>query len=184
VTHDILKKYSQSETEMKEKVYTNCMNMFKDISNLEKADTTVPTRDVEANPNDLTLGDLQKQLLNGSSRSNGGTDRNLTEEESDAIERFKQKDKEMDDMIGQINDGLYSLKDKSDQMGSNIDRQSMAMENLDNEIQKTSDQLESSNNRLKNVLENYRSPSKFCMDVVLILMLLGLVAVIMNLAKT
>ena len=47
---------------MKEKVYTNCMNMFKDISNNEKADSTIPPRDVESG-NTTTLGDLQQRII-------------------------------------------------------------------------------------------------------------------------
>jgi len=175
------KKYSQAEVEMKEKVYNNCMNMFKDISNMEKQDTSIPQREID-NSNTVTLGELQQKLLSNRTPGGADADRSLTEDESAAIEKFKQKDKEMDVIIEQINSGLYTLKDKADLMGTTLDRQTLAMDSLGNEIDNASKQLESSNAKLKQILEKFRSPSKFCMDVVMILLLLGLVSLIVKMA--
>jgi chromosome segregation ATPase len=172
------KKYSSSDIAMKEKVYNNLRNMFTDISQMEKEDTALPSRVVD-DTNTTKLSDLNEQLL-GNRSVNTSTDRGLTDEEATALEKFKQKDNQMDELIGEITQGLYTLKDKSEGMGGKLDQQRVAMDELDTEIGKATNQLESSNAKLKKILEAYRSPSKFCMDVVLLLMLLGLAAVIYN----
>jgi len=70
------------------------------------------------------------------------------------------------------------LKDKADVMGNNLERQAVAMDALDKEINTTSDTLGSANAKLKNIITQFRSPAKFCMDIAMVIMLLILIGLI------
>lgn len=171
------KKYSKSELENKEKQYNNFVNLMKEVKTREQGGpNTQPKEDVK------TLLEMKSALMAGGKRGPGerAPDRDLTEEERVALDKFKEVDKQQDVIIDQINQGLESLKGKAVGIGENVDRQTDLILNLDKEVDDTYSQLQSSNAKLKRVLDEYRKPSKFCVDVVLILILLGLIGILLK----
>jgi hypothetical protein len=59
----------------------------------------------------------------------------------------------------------------------------MQINKLDKEVDKTNAELEKQNKQLKAIVEKYRQPNKFCMDIVLIVVLLGLAGAIYTCIK-
>lgn len=59
-------------------------------------------------------------------------------------------------------------------MGEKIDESAEKIKGLDKEVSTTNRTLEGTNKRLKVIVDKYRAPSKFCMDVFLILLIIGL----------
>jgi len=55
--------------------------------------------------------------------------------------------------------------------------------NATNEIGKTNSKLKTENDKLKELVKTYRAPSKCCLDITLILFVLGLIAVIVMLFR-
>ena len=70
-----------------------------------------------------------------------------------------------DDIISQINDGLYTLKDKANLISTNVDRQTMAMDSLSSEIDSASSQLETSNAKLKQIVEKVKEIFYFLLKI-------------------
>jgi SYP7 family syntaxin len=54
---------------------------------------------------------------------------------------------------------------------------------LDKEVDITNEELDKQNKSLKDIVEKYRSPNKFCMDVVMVCVLLGMAAAIYETIK-
>jgi hypothetical protein len=57
------------------------------------------------------------------------------------------------------------------------------IDKLDLEVDKTNAELNKQNTQLKKIVEQYRQPNKFCLDMVLVFILLGLCGVIYIIAK-
>jgi len=172
------KKYSATELEVKEKMYTNCMEQLRALQSIEKGGT-------QAHEKVKTMTELRSDLLGGDGSAEQQerqrqADKELTADEEAALDQFKKKDQELDAVIDQINTGLGDLKDKALVMGQQIDQQGLLIKNLDQEVDKTNEQLVTANAKLKKILTQYREPSKFCMDIVLICILLGLGGVLYN----
>ena len=51
------------------------------------------------------------------------------------------------------------------------------------EVEKTNTQLKTENMRLKELVKKYRAPGKCCLDMTLILFILGLISVIVMMLK-
>ena len=94
------------------------------------------------------------------------------------MERWKENDKQMDGKLDIIIDGLGQWKDKAKLMGNKIDQTAQQISKLDVEVDKTNAELTNQNSQLKKLLIAYRKPDKFCMDIVLIIIMTGLVYVI------
>jgi len=139
---------------------------------------------VELDKKGVTLTDLKANLLGPKQLNREAVRRELNDIESEALQRFKKNDEEIDGMLDRANDGLDALKRKAEMMGETLDKHEKDLQELDRQVDKAAEGVKTANARLKQVLLTYRRPSKFCLDVCLILSLLGLVAVIIKLATS
>ena len=57
------------------------------------------------------------------------------------------------------------------------------MNQADKEVEKVSAALTTENERLKELVKKYRAPDKCCLDITLILMILGLIGVIVSMVR-
>jgi lipid II:glycine glycyltransferase (peptidoglycan interpeptide bridge formation enzyme) len=173
------KKYPQAQIELKEKQYQNCIDMVHQLNVREEggASTTDPD-------DKLTLTGMKMQLHGGGGGNKRGSfeNRDLEKHEEDAIKRFQEKDKELDEAISKIDEGLSILKDKAELIGENIKNQEIALEELNVVVTKTQAKLNSSNTKLKKILFEYRKPGQFCMEICCFLILFGLIGVIVKLS--
>ena len=79
--------------------------------------------------------------------------------------------------------GLTTLKGIAADMNSELDRQAPMLENLEDKVDDVGAELKTQNVKLKETLTKLRSSRNFCIDVALIILLLGIGAYIYSLVK-
>jgi len=79
----------------------------------------------------FTLTDLKENLLSGKTMDRPKPPRETSEDEKLAIQNFQDNDKQMDELIDQINVGIIQTKDKAKIMGDKIDHTTMQIDKLD-----------------------------------------------------
>ncbi|CAH8306354.1 unnamed protein product [Eruca vesicaria subsp. sativa] len=103
-------------------------------------------------------------------------------EESD---RFKQEHeirrvKQQDQGLDFIAEGLDTLKNMAQDINEELDRQEPLVDEIDTKIAKAATDLKSTNVRLKDTVTKLRSSRNFCIDIILLCILLGIAAFIYN----
>jgi len=169
-------RYGASELEVKEKAYNNFLAQMKDLKARERG--VAPNQDTQLK----TISEMKSDFGGKVAPGQRGAQREMTAEEGEALDRWKEGDKKQDAVIDLINDGLSNLKNKASNIGDQVDHQTKLINKLDDDLEDAYKELENSNTRLKKVLVEYRKPGKFCMDIFLLLVLLGLIGVIIKLA--
>lgn len=172
------KRYGVSELEIKEKHYNNFLTQVKEVKARERGVGSLPQETQMK-----TFSEMKSDLMGKGERGQRAPERELTSEEAEALDRFAENDKKQDEMLDIINGGLEKLKGKASNIGTAVARQTDAINKLDTELDVAYKELESSNNQLKKVLVEYRKPSKFCMDICLLFVLIGLIGTIVKLAQ-
>lgn len=104
-------------------------------------------------------------------------------EEREIMDRWRQKDKQLDDKLDDVNVLLEKLKEQSKKVSDEIDKRDVLVNTANKGATKVNAVLEEENHKLAKVLKEYRSPQKLCFDICLVLLLLGLIAVIVMLVK-
>jgi len=170
------KRYGVSELEIKEKQYNNFLTQVKEVKARERGVGAV-VQETQLR----TLSEIKSDLTGKGERGPRAPERELNAEESEALDRWAENDKQQDKMLDIINSGLENLKGKAQNIGVAVDKQTNAINALDTELDVAYQELESSNNQLKKVLVEYRKPSKFCMDICLLFVLIGLIGTIVKL---
>jgi len=172
------KKYPPQQVEVKGKQFQHYKEIVKNLKIREDGGV------LETQENDTSFTEFKIKM---NTRRNVGdmepAKRDLTHQEQDALDRFKAKDRELDALLEEINQGLDTLKVKGENIGDQIDNQDLKIQDLQIEIDKTYKQLENSNQRLKRILYQYRKPSNFFMQMICILIILGLIGVIVKLTS-
>jgi len=172
------KKFPESTMEIKQQQYDKYKALVEQLKAREEGGDTLP------DDKPLTLNELKFNLTGPQRQKKLDVDRELNDIEVDALKRFQENDKEIDDMVRQVDQGLDGLRIKAEMMGDAIDKQQEGMKGLEVEMEKAHQGLLTSNAKLKKVLYQYRAPNKFCMDVICVLILLGLIGVIIKLATS
>ena len=99
------------------------------------------------------------------------------------MERWEKQDEQIDEKLKDVNIILEELKGMAKQQGDQIKVNQELGKKVDKEVIKTMEKLDTENARLKELVKKYRSPSKFCLDITLILFILGLVGILIMLIK-
>lgn len=90
----------------------------------------------------------------------------------------------MDDRLDDLTQRTIEWKKKVKETGNLIDESDKKIDDLTTEVDKVNDSLLKSNKQLKGIIEQYRKPHKFCIDIVLILILLGLLVGIIKVSRS
>jgi len=114
---------------------------------------------------------------------NADCNRELTGIESEALERFKKHDDEIDDIIVQVIDDLDLLKEKAKNIGTAIDRNKELIDKAKTHADKTEAKIITANTKIKELIQQFSAPSKFCLYVVLVIIIVGLIMVLYNQIK-
>mmetsp|Transcript_5008 Transcript_5008/g.5705 ORF Transcript_5008/g.5705 Transcript_5008/m.5705 type:complete len:266 (-) Transcript_5008:27-824(-) len=101
-------------------------------------------------------------------------DRELNDNEKQALEQFKKNDQELDLVLDKVIAGLSQLEDKGAKLNENINKQNEIINKTSKKIEKTNIRLRQQNNNLKDVLQKIRSTNKLCCDLCLVIFILGL----------
>lgn len=135
-----------------------------------------------------TLTQMKALLLNGENSGSGRkknynqlNDEKPSKEEEEFYARVKDNDKAMDDKAAKIQEGAEILKRQAQQIGEQQDVVMDKVNRLKKQVEVTSKTIVSQNTKLKSIIRKYRAPSKFCMDICLLITLIILIGILSKL---
>jgi len=100
-----------------------------------------------------------------------------------AMDRWKQQNEHLDDKLKDVNILLEEIERQALEQRDQIKINNELGKKVDKEVSKANQMLDTENARLKELVKKYRSPSKFCLDITLIIFILGLVGVLVMMVK-
>ncbi|XWS59697.1 hypothetical protein CRYUN_Cryun08bG0144000 [Craigia yunnanensis] len=108
-------------------------------------------------------------------------------QESDQSSQFRQEYEmrrmKQDQGLNMISEGLDTLKNMAHDMNEELDRQVPLMDEIDAKVDKAASDLKNTNVRLKDTVNQLRSSRNFCIDIVLLCIVLGIAAYLYNVLK-
>jgi hypothetical protein len=121
-----------------------------------------------------------------SSKQNFGGDnyeRDIYEEEENKIGEWNKRVKQQDEQLDEIHKGVGKLKKEAGTAGIGINKIGTKVKKLNKHTDKTQKSVKSQNERLKELVFKMRSADKYCCDIILILILIGLVCTLYSIIK-
>ncbi|XP_047335258.1 syntaxin-71-like [Impatiens glandulifera] len=106
-----------------------------------------------------------------------------TEENSQFRNEYEMRKIRQDQGLEVISEGLDTLKNMAHDMNEELDRQVPLMDEIDTKVDKASSDLKNTNVRLKDTVTQLRSSRNFCLDIVLLCIILGIAAYLYNVLK-
>ncbi|KAJ6968553.1 hypothetical protein NC653_036517 [Populus alba x Populus x berolinensis] len=99
-----------------------------------------------------------------------------TETSSQFRQEYEMRKMKQDQGLDMISDGLDTLKNMARDMNEEVDRQVPLMDEIDTKVDKAAADLKNTNVRLKDTVNQLRSSRNFCIDIVLLIIILGIAA--------
>jgi chromosome segregation ATPase len=112
-----------------------------------------------------------------------GRDGELMDFEKEAISRWKNMDRKIDEYAERIGDNVLELKSRALNINNVLERHEEKLENLEEGIDQANEELETSTKRLKKLIVKVRSGDKFCCTLCLLIILIGLIVVAYNIIQ-
>ncbi|XP_030927211.1 syntaxin-71 [Quercus lobata] len=106
-----------------------------------------------------------------------------TEESSGFRQEFEMRKIKQDQGLDMISEGLDTLKNMASDMNEELDRQVPLMDEIDTKVDKAAADLKNTNVRLKDTVNQLRSSRNFCIDIILLCIILGIAAYLYNVLK-
>ena len=110
-------------------------------------------------------------------------DEPLSDEAKEKMEEWKKEQEEQDKGLEQIKDGLKILKKEIKTANENISSTNKVVKNVSKHTDKTHNKVNSANKKIKDLISKIRSSDKICVDIILVLILVGLICALYNLIK-
>ncbi|XP_021849100.1 syntaxin-72-like [Spinacia oleracea] len=105
-------------------------------------------------------------------------------QESEQSNQFRQeyemRKMKQDEGLDYISEGLETLKNLAHDMNEELDRQVPLVDEIDTKVDKANTDLKNNNVRLKQTLHQIRSSRNFCVDIILLCVILGIAAYLYN----
>jgi t-SNARE complex subunit (syntaxin) len=111
-------------------------------------------------------------------------DRDISQGELDKIEEWNRERADQDKDLNQLGDMVKDVKKEAKGIGKSLQDIGKRVEHIDKQAAKTEQNLKTTNAKLKDLLEKVRSSDKFCIDIILICICLGLIGVLYNIIKS
>ncbi|XP_075510107.1 syntaxin-71 [Primulina tabacum] len=99
-----------------------------------------------------------------------------TEESSQFRQEYEMRKMKQDQGLDMIAEGLDTLKNMAHDMNEEVDRQVPLMDEIDTKVDKATSDLKNTNVRLKDTVNQLRSSRNFCIDIILLCIILGIAA--------
>ncbi|KAF7146270.1 hypothetical protein RHSIM_Rhsim04G0147900 [Rhododendron simsii] len=99
-----------------------------------------------------------------------------TEESSQFRNEFEMRKIKQNQGLEVISEGLDTLKNMAHDMNEEFDRQVPLMDEIDAKVDKATSDLKNTNVRLKHTVTQLRSSRNFCIDIILLCIILGIAA--------
>ncbi|XP_010520358.1 PREDICTED: syntaxin-72 [Tarenaya hassleriana] len=106
-----------------------------------------------------------------------------TEESDQFRQEYEIRKKKQDEGLDVISEGLEALKNLAHDMNEELDKQIPLMDEIETKADKAASDLKNTNVRLKQNLTKMRSSRNFCLDIILLCVILGIVSYIYNAMK-
>ncbi|CAI0470292.1 unnamed protein product [Linum tenue] len=104
-------------------------------------------------------------------------------EETDRFRQEYEMRKMKQEGLDVIAEGLDTLKDMAHDMNEELERQVPLVDEIDEKVDKASSDLRNTNVRLKDTVNQLRSSRNFCIDIILLCLVLGIAAYLYNVLK-
>ncbi|KAL4492595.1 hypothetical protein ABPG72_007708 [Tetrahymena utriculariae] len=171
------KNISQVDKERREKSFSVIKNELYKI--MESLGINPPEEPKEVEVHVQTLKEFKVNVLGDGSKKNQeyhkGAEAN--EREMQALDDAAKRNERQDDILKDIDEGLDVFKGKAILMGEKQDEVKDKIQEITKIVDNANKVVDTSNQRLKDLLTKYRQPSKFCLDMTLLVFLLGLIAI-------
>ena len=135
---------------------------------------------IEDNRNNMEK--LEELLKNR--EENKEEEREMYEEEKEQIDEWNKRVAEQDKDLEDVGKAVKQLKNEVHLANENISKTHQKVKKLTKHTDKTTQKIVSQNKKLKDLLNKIRSTDKFCVDVALFLILIGLVGVLYKIIKS
>ena len=163
---------------------------FKDIEAKSKKLNILKTKleDNDYDPDEYSYNENQIQTLENflSSKQMKNEDineREIYEEEENKIDEWKNRVKVQDEQLDEIHKNVGELKLEAKRTRVGINTIGKKVKKVDKHTGKTFKAVDSQNERLKQLLNKIRSGNKYCCDIILILILIGLICTLYSVIK-
>ena len=111
-------------------------------------------------------------------------ERELYEEEKAKMQEWEEEKARQEQDIAEIGDVVVQLREQSKLASENIDRTNKKVKQVTKKTVQATKKVNQQNKKLKDLVKKLRSGDKLCIDIVLILIVLGLIAVLYNIIKS
>lgn len=105
---------------------------------------------------------------------------NQSEESSQFRQEYEMRKMKQDEGLAIISEGLDTLKNLAHDMNEELDGQVPLMDEIDTKVDRARDDVKNTNVRLKKSLTELRSNQNFCIDIILLCVLLGIILYVYN----
>uniref|UniRef100_A0A0D9WJH4 t-SNARE coiled-coil homology domain-containing protein n=1 Tax=Leersia perrieri TaxID=77586 RepID=A0A0D9WJH4_9ORYZ len=99
-----------------------------------------------------------------------------TDESNQYRREYEMRKMKQDEGLDVIGEGLQTLKDMASGMNEELDRQVPLMDEMDEKVDRANTDLKNTNVRLKETVLQLRSSRNFCIDIILLCIILGIAA--------
>ncbi|KAM0904529.1 hypothetical protein ACQ4PT_017975 [Festuca glaucescens] len=106
-----------------------------------------------------------------------------TEESNKFRQEYEMRKMKQDAGLDAIGEGLETLRNMAADMNEELDRQVPLMDEMDDKVDRANADLKNTNVRLKQTILQMRSSRNFCIDIVLLCVILGIAAYLYNVLK-
>ncbi|KAI4369170.1 hypothetical protein MLD38_017650 [Melastoma candidum] len=106
-----------------------------------------------------------------------------SEQSNQFRQEYEMRKMKQDQGLEVISEGLDTLKNMAHDMNEELDRQVPLMDEIDSKVDKAASDLKNTNVRLKDTVNQLRSSRNFCIDIVLLCIILGIAAYLYNVLK-
>ena len=111
-------------------------------------------------------------------------ERELYEEEKAKMQEWEEEKARQNQDLDEIGDVVVQLREQSKLASENIDRTNKKVKQVTKKTVQATKKVNQQNKKLKDLVKKLRSGDKLCIDIVLILIVLGLIAVLYNIIKS
>ena len=174
---------SEIEKQKKSELFAKLETLFLDIRD------EIEGKEVGHTANQMNQDALDKRTVLGNNLPKSRMDdfrhelREMNPEEEKKLQEWKEFDNKLEGKLEDINILLDELNSQAVEQGQKLQTINELTKKTNRDLTVTTAQLDTQNNRLKELVKKYRAPSKFCMDCCMFLLIIGLVGIIVNMIK-
>ena len=107
----------------------------------------------------------------------------LNEDEKMALDRWKKIDQQIDDNLDEIEKEMDAINEQLDNFRENMRKNEILVEYISEEVFKLANELETTNAKMKIIIDKFKSPGKLCVDICMSLMLAVFVGMFVYLVR-